>query len=108
MLGWLIEAWRVCVCVCVGVGGSPIFIETSYAWYILGDPASQYRAFYAPFYNAHKIAQHLVSTALAAPDTTYSQFVEDLPADVNQRRIKHEEIRNAVRACLCPPHPRTN
>ncbi|KAH9013666.1 S-adenosyl-L-methionine-dependent methyltransferase [Lactarius hengduanensis] len=58
----------------------PIFIETTTAWYILGVPAREYRAHYAPFFRAHKIAQALVCALVCDPDMSLGVFVSELEA----------------------------
>ncbi|KAH8997167.1 S-adenosyl-L-methionine-dependent methyltransferase [Lactarius hatsudake] len=58
----------------------PIFIETTTAWYILGVPAREYRAYYAPFFRAHKIAQALVCALVCDPDMSLEAFVSELEA----------------------------
>lgn len=47
-------------------------------WYILGAPASEYRALFAPFFRAHKIAQALVCTLIREPDTDLDAFIAEL------------------------------
>ena len=61
-------------------GHSPIFIETTAAWYILGLPAREYRAHYAPFFRAHKIAQALVCALISDANISLEAFINDLEA----------------------------
>ncbi|KAI9429370.1 hypothetical protein BJY52DRAFT_1345301 [Lactarius psammicola] len=58
----------------------PISIETTTAWYILGVPAREYRAYYAPFFRAHKIAQALVSALIRDAHMSLEAFVSELEA----------------------------
>ena len=48
------------------------------AWYILGAPASEYRALFAPFLRAHKIAQAFVCTLMRDPHTDMDAFIVEL------------------------------
>jgi hypothetical protein len=48
------------------------------AWYILGAPASEYRALFAPFFRAHKIAQAFVCTLMREPRTNMDAFIVEL------------------------------
>lgn len=47
-------------------------------WYILGAPAPEYRALFAPFFRAHKIAQALVCTLMRDPHTPLDAFIVEL------------------------------
>ncbi|KAF8262785.1 S-adenosyl-L-methionine-dependent methyltransferase [Lactarius quietus] len=58
----------------------PIFIETTAAWYILGLPSRDYRAYYAPFFRAHKIAQALVCALISDAHMSLEAFISDLEA----------------------------
>jgi hypothetical protein len=57
---------------------SPIYLETTLAWYILGAPAPEYRAHFAPFSRAHKIAQALVCMLMRDPHTPLDAFIVEL------------------------------
>jgi cytosine specific DNA methyltransferase-like protein len=57
---------------------SPIYFETTVAWYILGAPAPEYRALFAPFFRAHKIAQALVCMLMRDPHTHLDEFIVEL------------------------------
>jgi DNA (cytosine-5)-methyltransferase 1 len=70
----------LCVFCALLIGGSPIFIETTSAWYILGVPAREYRAYYAPFFRAHKIAQALVCALISDVHLSLEAFISDLEA----------------------------
>lgn len=48
------------------------------AWYILGAPTSEYRALFAPFFRAHKIAQAFVCTLMREPNTELGAFIVKL------------------------------
>ncbi|KAH9984055.1 S-adenosyl-L-methionine-dependent methyltransferase, partial [Russula compacta] len=56
----------------------PMYLETTMAWYILGVPAPEYRAHFAPFFRAHKIAQALVCTLMRDPRTPLDVFISEL------------------------------
>ena len=60
--------------------GSPISIETTQAWYILGLPARDYRAYFASFFRAHKIAQALVCALIRDANMSLDAFVSELEA----------------------------
>jgi DNA (cytosine-5)-methyltransferase 1 len=62
------------------IGGSPIFIETTVAWYILGVPAREYRAYYVEFFRAQKIAQALVCALISDANMSLEAFINDLEA----------------------------
>jgi DNA (cytosine-5)-methyltransferase 1 len=70
----------LCVFCALLIGGSPIFIETTSAWYILGVPAREYRAYYAPFFRVHKIAQALVCALISDVHMSLEAFISDLEA----------------------------
>ena len=57
---------------------SPIYLETTVAWYILGAPASEYCALFAPFFCAHKIAQAFVCTLMRELHTDLDAFIVEL------------------------------
>lgn len=57
---------------------SPIYLETTASWYILGAPASKYRPLFAPFFRAHKIAQVFVCTLMREPHTDLDAFIVEL------------------------------
>jgi hypothetical protein len=48
------------------------------AWYILGAPASEYRALFAPFFRTHKIAQAFVCTLMRDPHIDLDAFIVEL------------------------------
>jgi hypothetical protein len=57
---------------------SPMYLETTAAWYILGVPAPEYRALFAPFFRAHRIAQVLVCALLRDQRTHLDDFISEL------------------------------
>ena len=57
---------------------SPIYLETTEAWYILGVPAPEYRVLFAPFFRAHKIAQVLVCALMRNQRIPLYDFVVEL------------------------------
>lgn len=87
--------------------GSPIYLETTAAWYILGVPAPEYRALFAPFFRAHKIAQVLVCALLRDQSTHLDDFISELQlADCtlrdgvsggNTRVLDMRDVQDAVR-----------
>lgn len=62
---------------CIGIH-SPIHLETTAAWYVLGVPAPAYRALYAPFFRTHKIAQVLVCALMRDVHTSLDAFLSEL------------------------------
>jgi hypothetical protein len=48
------------------------------AWYILGVPAPEYHALFAPFIRAHRIAQALVCMLMRDPRTPLDAFIVEL------------------------------
>ncbi|KAJ3915519.1 hypothetical protein F5877DRAFT_81752 [Lentinula edodes] len=58
-------------------GHSPLYIETQHSWYILQMPSFQYRDFLHEFYLPHRLAQMLISSALANRNLTHRQFIDD-------------------------------
>jgi len=88
---------------------SPIYLETTLAWYILGAPAPEYRALFAPFFRAHKIAQALVCTLMGDPHTPLDAFVVELQltdsmvmGDVLGDSSRFPEMRDVQAAVRCP------
>jgi len=57
---------------------SPVYLETTEAWYILGVPAPEYRVLFAPFFRAHKIAQVLVCALMRNQRIPLDEFVVEL------------------------------
>lgn len=57
---------------------SPVYIETTKAWYILGVPAPEYRVLFSPFFRAHKIAQVLVCALMRDQRIPLDEFVAEL------------------------------
>jgi len=90
------------------IDGSPIFVETTTAWYILGVPAREYRAYYAPFFRAHKIAQALVCALIGDAHMSLEAFVSELEAGActamalgSGGTCTPRDLQDAVR-CLTP------
>lgn len=85
---------------------SPIYLETTEAWYILGVPAPEYRALFAPFFRAHKIAQVIVCALMRDQRISLDEFVVELEladcmvmADVsggNSRAPDMSDVKDAV------------
>ena len=86
---------------------SPMYLETTAAWYILGLPASEYRALFSSFFRAHRIAQVLVCALLRDQHTHFDDFVIELHvADPmlidnvsggNNRGLDLRDVQDAVR-----------
>lgn len=86
---------------------SPIYLETTAAWYILGVPAPEYRALFAPFFRAHRIAQVLVCALVRDQSTHLDDFINELKlADCtrmddfssdNTRALDMRDVQDAVR-----------
>jgi hypothetical protein len=82
------------------------------AWYILGAPASEYRALFAPFFRAHKIAQALVGTLMREPHTDLDAFIVELQLtdcvvmnDVLGDSSRWPDMRDVQDAVRFPPQP---
>ncbi|TFY55316.1 hypothetical protein EVG20_g9367 [Dentipellis fragilis] len=78
----------------------PFYITTLHAWYILRMPSPHYRKLYAEYYRVHKTLQWLISTALAAGQTRYDDFMEEFGAvhdEIIGRRFDVRDINDAVR-----------
>jgi hypothetical protein len=82
------------------------------AWYILGAPASEYRALFAPFFRAHKIAQALVCTLMREPHTDLDAFIVELQLtdcvvmnDVLGDSSRWPDMRDVQDAVRFPPQP---
>jgi hypothetical protein len=81
-------------------------------WYILGAPASEYRALFAPFFRAHKIAQAFVCTLIREPHTDLDAFIVELQLtncvvmnDVSGDRSRWPDMRDVQDAVRFPPQP---
>lgn len=81
-----------------------MYLETTLAWYILGAPAPEYRALFAPFFRAHKIAQALVCTLMRNPHTPLDEFIVELQLtdclvmnDIYSRLPDMRDVQDAVR-----------
>jgi Cytosine specific DNA methyltransferase replication foci domain len=75
MMGFM--CMRSCVRIC-----SPIYLETTTAWYILGVPSPIYRPLYMPFFRAHKIAQVLVCALMRDAHTPLAAFLAEIQLTV--------------------------
>lgn len=97
---FILFLWAVLICWM----GSPMYLETTLAWYILGAPAPEYRALFAPFFRAHKIAQALVCTLMRDPHTPLDEFIVELQLtdclvmnDIYSRLPEMRDVQDAVR-----------
>jgi len=85
---------------------SPIYLETTKAWYILGVPAPEYRVLFAPFFRAHKITQVLVCALMRDQRIPLDEFIVELQLadcmvmdDVsggNSRVLDMSDVKDAV------------
>ncbi|KAJ3787693.1 S-adenosyl-L-methionine-dependent methyltransferase [Lentinula aff. detonsa] len=92
----------------------PLYIETQHSWYILQMPSFKYRDFLREFYLPHRLAQMLVSSALAHPQLTHRQFIDEqlskapalLDQDMTEADLKSAVslIRDVVRE-VCTENP---
>jgi Cytosine specific DNA methyltransferase replication foci domain len=83
---------------------SPIYLETTAAWYILGSPTQEYRAFFVPFFRAHKIAQVLVCALMHDQRTSIDDFIAELQlsgctlmGNVSGSALDMYDVQDAVR-----------
>lgn len=81
-------------------------------WYILGAPAPEYRALFAPFFRAHKIAQAFVCTLMREPHTDLDAFIVELQltdwmimTDVLGDSSHWPDLRDVRDAVRFPPQP---
>ncbi|KAH8099860.1 S-adenosyl-L-methionine-dependent methyltransferase [Cristinia sonorae] len=77
----------------------PVYLETQFAWYILRNPSSAYRAIYQDFYQPRRITQMVVTAALRNPDWRYKDFQDNhLEAfdDLLGRRLGLAMINSAI------------
>jgi hypothetical protein len=91
---------------------SPIYLETTLGWYILGAPAPEYRALFAPFFRTHKIAQALVCTLMRDPHTPLDAFIVELQLtdgmvmdDVLGDSSRLPDMPDVQVAVCCPAQP---
>lgn len=80
----------------------PIYLQTSYAFYVLGKPSHLYETAFRQFYQPHRIAQLVISTAthdkaLCTKATFYSSYC-DLHDVLLDGHITEEMVSNAVSA----------
>ncbi|KAA1471594.1 S-adenosyl-L-methionine-dependent methyltransferase, partial [Dentipellis sp. KUC8613] len=81
----------------------PIYITTLHAWYILRKPSPHYRDLYKEYYRVHKTLQWLISTALAAGQISYEDFMEEFgafPDEIVGRRFDVRDINDALRFAI--------
>ncbi|KAJ7025347.1 S-adenosyl-L-methionine-dependent methyltransferase [Mycena alexandri] len=69
-----------------------IYIRTPRAWYILDDPAPEYKTLFTPFRLRHQFMHLVVSTVLRNPKATYAEFVGSLPSPLTEGQLRSEEI----------------
>jgi Cytosine specific DNA methyltransferase replication foci domain len=94
---------------CVGIC-SPIYLETTAAWYILGLPTPEYRALYTPFFRAHKIAQTLVCALMRDARTPLEALLDEIAliacvsTDGNSNVLSMRDVNEAVRRDISYVH----
>lgn len=79
---------------------SPVYLQTSYAYYMLGKPANVYEPIFHAFYSPHRIAQLLISTASKEPTTCtrqnilikYQDQYDDLLDDIITKNMLEEAV----------------
>ncbi|KAL0951895.1 hypothetical protein HGRIS_008552 [Hohenbuehelia grisea] len=76
----------------------PVWIETSKAWYILGQPSLKYRHFFRHFYTPHRIAQMIFRFIRERPGTRYDALLEHLTSKetVFSHDISEQDILEAA------------
>ncbi|KAH9901025.1 S-adenosyl-L-methionine-dependent methyltransferase [Cubamyces lactineus] len=52
----------------------PLYLETEFSWYELRVPSTKYRAIHQDFYRPHRVAQVVISTAIAEPTMSMADF----------------------------------
>ena len=52
-----------------------MYLKTEFAWYILDAPSKLYHAYFINFWLKHRVLHLLVTSALANPSMTLSQFI---------------------------------
>ncbi|KAI0368858.1 S-adenosyl-L-methionine-dependent methyltransferase [Pilatotrama ljubarskyi] len=67
----------------------PVYIETQYSWYELCAPSALYHGIFHKFYRPHRLAQVVVSTALATPSLSFADFSADIEGGWDYRLAKH-------------------
>ncbi|KAH9942756.1 S-adenosyl-L-methionine-dependent methyltransferase [Amylocystis lapponica] len=81
----------------------PIYIETSFAWYILNEPSRTYQQLFYDFYRPHRIAQMVISTVAEHPTWSFTEFTEflvGLPLGIRSESLRTGDIPQAVPAIL--------
>ncbi|KAL4250277.1 DNA (cytosine-5)-methyltransferase [Abortiporus biennis] len=81
----------------------PMSIQTQFAWYILKLPNDAYKQHYYNFYRPHRIAQIVVSSALANRDWTYRMFCDSLLHTYDElmhKTLTEDLIRNSIPTIL--------
>lgn len=76
---------------------SPIWIETQYGWYILGNPSNTYEQYCLSFFKTTRIAQLVISSAQDNSDQSFESFEHFvLSQKLFGRPFKTEDIWAAV------------
>ncbi|KAF8899291.1 S-adenosyl-L-methionine-dependent methyltransferase [Infundibulicybe gibba] len=65
----------LCVVVDYTKESEPFCVETQYAWYILRMPSTLYQPMFQHYYSPRRIAQLIISSALARPQQSFSSFI---------------------------------
>ncbi len=69
-----------------------MYVLTSTAWYLLEDPADEYRRLYERFWKPHKLSQLTASFATTAPTGDKASFVETFERDFALREESNSRI----------------
>ena len=89
----------------LSIGGSPVWIETKYAFYILDTPSKQYAAFFQHFYTPRCIAQTVISAARQHPDMSWAAFMGEFTdlVDMFQKTWSEIDLSASVRTLTFKP-----
>lgn len=79
-----------------GVGDREMYILTSAAWYVLEEPADEYRRVYERFWKSHKLSQLIMSFATKNPTGDKAEFTESLESDFTIREESFSRIGRAM------------
>ncbi|KAF9469584.1 S-adenosyl-L-methionine-dependent methyltransferase [Collybia nuda] len=91
----------------------PVYIETEFAWYILKAPSLRYQPYFQYFYASRRVAQLVISTAIARPQESYETFLDKFLLRVDTFGRTHQkddlmdsisEIQTAVEGYENPQH----
>lgn len=72
-----------------------MYVQTQYGWYILLDPATEYRSIYRRFFKPHLIAQSVLSW-VEAGGTSHKKFLAS--EEFKNTGWNEANLKSAVRA----------